>query len=346
MMAVAALLWGSSMSFRLSCAALLALIAASIPVGARAQTVASLADGRSGTITFQSPTPRTMRDLVTHAAMERATISGVLSLPQSGAGPVPAMIILHGSGGISGREPMWAQRLNELGYAAFIVDSFTGRGIKDTLTDQSQLSMAGDMADGLVALKLLASHPRIDRKRIAVMGFSRGGIAALYTALEPIRRGIIDDDLRFAAHVPLYPACNVPYVSAHLDGAPILMLLGGKDDYTPAAPCVAYAETLRAKGAEVSVVVYPEARHGFDGLSSPRYFPTFTTGRDCRGAVDLDAGTITAVTKNGTVQGEAALVELKRCVTRGVYTGGDMEGREKAPIAVADFLKKVFAGIR
>jgi dienelactone hydrolase len=327
-------------------ARLAVLIAVGIPAGAHAQAVTSLADGQSGKITFESPTPRTIRDLVTRSAVARATLSGVLTFPQSGAGPVPAMIILHGSGGISGREPMWAQRMNDLGYAAFFVDSFTGRGIKDTLTDQGQLSMAVDMADGLVALRLLASHPRIDRKRIAVMGFSRGGIAALYTALEPIRRGIIDDDLHFAAHVPLYPGCNVPYVSAHLDGAPILMLLGGKDDYTPAAPCVAYAETLRAKGAEVSVVVYPEARHGFDGLSSPRYFPAFTSGRECQGAVDLDIGTVTAVTKNGAVQGEAAVAELKRCVTRGVYTGGDMEGREKAPIAVADFLKKVFAGIR
>jgi dienelactone hydrolase len=346
MMVFAALLWSSSMGVRLFGVALLALIAASIPAGARAQTVVSLADGRSGKITFESPTPKSMRELVARSAMEHATISGVLSFPPSGAGPLPAMIILHGSGGISGREPMWAQRMNDFSYAALVVDSFTGRGIKDTVTDQSQLSMAGDMADGLVALRLLASHPRIDRKRIAVMGFSRGGIAALYTALEPIRRGIIDDDLHFAAHVPLYPGCNVPYVSARLDGAPILMLLGGKDDYTPPAPCVAYAETLRAKGAEVSVVVYPEARHGFDGLSSPRYFPAFTTGRECRGAVDVDTGAVTAVTRNGAVQGEAALAELKQCVTRGVYVGGDMEGREKAPIAVADFLRKVFAGIR
>jgi dienelactone hydrolase len=327
-------------------ATLLVLMTVGVPAGAHAQAATSLADGRSGKITFESPTPKTVSDLVTRGAMARATISGVLTFPPSGTGPVPAMVILHGSGGISGREPMWAQRMNDFGYAAFVVDSFTGRGIKDTVTDQSQLSMAGDMADGLVALRLLASHPRIDRKRIAVMGFSRGGIAALYTALEPIRRGIIDDDLHFAAHVPLYPGCNVPYVSARLDGAPILMLLGGKDDYTPAAPCVAYAETLRAKGAEVSVVVYPEARHGFDGLSSPRYFPAFTTGRECRGAVDVDTGAVTAVTKNGAVQGEAALAELKQCVTRGVYVGGDMEGREKAPIAVADFLRKVFAGIR
>jgi hypothetical protein len=93
----------------------------------------------------------------------------------------------------------------------------------------------------------------------------------------------------------------------------------------------------------VSVVVYSEARHGFDGLSSPRYFPAFTTGRDCHGAVDVDTGAVTAVAKGTTVSGEAALAELKQCVTRGVYAGGDMEGREQAPVAVAEFLKAVFA---
>jgi dienelactone hydrolase len=336
-----------SMRSLLSAAVLLAVVATgTVAVRAQGTTVTSLADGRSGKIAFESPTPKTMRDLVTRSAMERAAISGFLSFPEKAAGPVPAMVILHGSGGIGGRESMWAQRMNDLGYAAFVVDSFTGRGIKDTLTDQGQLSMAGDMADGLVALRLLASHPRVDRKRIAVMGFSRGGIAALYTALEPIRRGIIDDDLRFAAHVPLYPGCNVPYVSARLDGAPILMLLGGKDDYTPAAPCVAYAETLRAEGARVSVVVYPEARHGFDGLSTPRYFPGFTTGRDCHGALNVDTGALTAIAQGATVSGEAAVAELKRCVTRGVYAGGDTEGREKSPLAVADFLKTAFAEIR
>jgi dienelactone hydrolase len=327
---------------------LLALAASGMPMSAHAQgsPVTSLADGRSGQIAFESPTPKTMRELVTHAAMARAVISGTLTLPETGAGRVPAMVIVHGSGGVLGGEYTWADRMKGLGYAAFVLDTFTGRGIKDTVTDQSQLAMAANMADALVALRLLASHPRIDRNRIGVMGFSRGGIAALYTALEPVRRGIIDDDLRFAVHIPFYPSCGVPYVSAHLDGAPVLMLLGGKDDYTPAAPCLVYAEELRAKGAKVSVVVYPEARHGFDRLSSPHYFPAFTTARDCHGAIDVDTGEITAETKSGTVRGDAAATEFKRCTARGVYVGGDMEGREKSPLVVADLLKAAFAEIR
>jgi dipeptidyl aminopeptidase/acylaminoacyl peptidase len=160
-----------SMRSLFSAAILLTAVANSADVRAEAALTTSLADGQTGKIAFESPTPKTMRDLVTRSAMQRAVITGFLSFPETGAGPVPAVVILHGSGGVGGRESIWAQRMNDLGYAALIVDSFTGRGIKDTVTDQSQLATAGDMADGLVALRLLASHPRIDRKRIAVMGF-------------------------------------------------------------------------------------------------------------------------------------------------------------------------------
>jgi dienelactone hydrolase len=64
--------------------------------------------------------------------------------------------------------------------------------------------------------------------------------------VEPIRRAVIDDDLRFAAHAAFYPGCGVPFLSAQVDGSPILMLLGGKDDYTPASNCLAYVNRLRA----------------------------------------------------------------------------------------------------
>jgi dienelactone hydrolase len=113
---------------------------------------------------------------------------------------------------------------------------------------------AANVADALAALRLLATHPRIDPERIGVIGFSKGGQVALYTALEPFRRAIIDDDRRFAAHVALYPYCNDWYQAERIDGAPMLLLLGGRDDYTPAEPCRGYAEWFRSAGADTSVI--------------------------------------------------------------------------------------------
>jgi dienelactone hydrolase len=311
--------------------------------------VATLADGRTGTIAFEALTPKSSRELVLKKATEKSVIAGVLTLPESANAmgtpnaKVPAMVVVHGSSGVLRNDWEWAKRMNELGIASFVIDNFTGRGITETATDRSRLSPSADVAGALAALSLLASHPAIDPRRIGVIGFSRGGSVAINSAFEPIRRAVIDDDLRFAAHVAVYPGCSVTEVSAYLDGSPILMLLGGKDDYTPASACVAYAEGLRAKGAAVSVVVYPNAYHAFDSKAPPHSDPRPTTLRDCRGATDLDDGVFTMQKDGQAVTGADAVAELKACTERGVTVGGDAEAREKAPLDVADFLKPIFA---
>ncbi|MGC0153415.1 dienelactone hydrolase family protein [Chromobacterium vaccinii] len=308
--------------------------------------VASLADGRVGAVAFESVTPRQIIDFVRRAPADKAVVTGMLSLPKQAKGPVPAVVILHGSLGINPGEWMWAKRMNALGYASFVVDSFSGRNIAETEKDQTRLSMAADIADGYAALRLLATHPAIDARRIAVMGFSRGGVAALYSSLEPFRKGVIDDGLRFAAHVAFYPSCGIHYDSNHLDGAPVLMLLGGKDDYTPAAPCIDYAEGLKAKGAPVTVKVYPDAYHAFDRFTPLRAVPSATSARLCHGAYDLDSGRFSMVAGSGVVSGEEARQATRTCLSRGVTIGGDPVGREQSPALVADFLRSAFANGR
>ena len=302
----------------------------------------TLADGRSGIIAFEALTPKGSRELVERSVADKSIIAGLLKLPEGAHGPVPAMVIVHGSGGVQPGEWAWANRINALGIASFVIDNFTGRGVTETETDPFRLSPTADVAGALAALRLLATHPGIDPKRIGVMGFSRGGIVALDTALEPFRRGVIDGDLRFAVHIPFYPDCDVNYVSAHLDGSPILMLLGGKDDYTPAAPCVTYADALRAKGAQVSVVVYPNAYHAFDRDFPLQYHQLDPSGRDCHGTIDLDAGAFTMFRGDIRLTGTDAVRELRLCITTGVNYGGDPEGREKSPEEVAAFLKTAF----
>lgn len=306
--------------------------------------VATLADGRTGTVAFTALTPKTARALVQRTVTDTSVIAGVLTVPAGAHGPVPAMVIAHGSGGVTRGEYDWANRLNALGIASFVIDNFTGRGISETETDQFRVSPVADIAGALAALRLLATHPAIDPKRIGIIGFSRGGIVALDTALEPFRRGVIDGDLHFAAHIPFYPSCDVNYVSAHMDGAPILMLLGGKDDYTPAAPCLAYADELRNEGEHVSVVVYPNAYHAFDRTDPLSFYPQNATARTCHGRLDLDTGTFTM--RRGdttvTVTGADAVAEMKQCFTTGAHYGGDPEARAKSPADVAALLKSVF----
>jgi len=253
------------------------------------------------------------------------------------------VIILHGSSGVNPGEKVWAQRLNAMGFASFIVDSFTGRGISNTEADQTQLSMTAGIADAYFALRLLAADPRIDNRKISVMGFSRGGIAALYSALEPFRHAVIDDDLRFSAHIAFYPGCGMHYTSAYLDNAPILMLLGGKDDYTPAAPCITYANDLRKQGAQITLKTYPNAYHGFDRPTRLHFIKSATSARECHGSYDLDSNNFTMLTDGQLVSGAQATTESRRCLSYGVTLGGDTQAREQSPLDVAEFLKFVYA---
>jgi dienelactone hydrolase len=304
--------------------------------------VTTLADGRTGAIAFEALTPNGSHEFVDRSQSKKATIAGLLKLPEGAHGPVPAVVIVHGEAGVTQGEFMWADRINALGIASFVIDNFTGRKFTDTETDMYQLSPTADIAGALAALRLLATHPGIDPKRIAVMGFSRGGLVALDTALEPFRHGVIDGDLRFAAHVAFYPSCDVDYVSAHLDGSPILMLLGGKDDYTPAAPCIAYADELRAKGAHIAVVTYPDANHGFDRDNPIRYYQRNVSARKCRGTIDIDNNRFRMRKGEDELSGRGASLQLIECMTSGVTMGGDPEGLEKSPGEVAAFLKSAF----
>jgi dienelactone hydrolase len=325
----------------LVCTAVLA--AAFLTDMAQAQPVSNLADGRAGKIEFESITPTGYYPLSRRSPSPKTTIVGSLSLPD-GAAKVPAMVLAHGSGGVSdGREGRWAGRLKDLGIAAFVVDSFGPRGIRETATDQSQLSPAANVADALAALKLLATHPRIDAARIGVMGFSRGGQVAIYTALEPLRRGVIDDDLRFAVHIPFYPPCNTLFVADRVTGAPLLFMLGASDDYTPAIACPRYVEWFRSKGAAADSILYADAQHGFDGTARVQFLNTLQTARNCDARYDIERGTLQRNDTGEVLRSTEAIGAYYRsCGSRGASIGGNHQATQKAAADLAAYLKKVF----
>ncbi len=79
-------------------------------------------------------------------------LAGELRIPKPGTDRLPAVILLHGSGGIGVSPDRWAQELNSIGIASFILDSFTGRGIVNTQNDQSQLHSLAMMVDAYRAV--------------------------------------------------------------------------------------------------------------------------------------------------------------------------------------------------
>jgi len=145
------------------------------------------------------------------------------------------------------------------GVATLILDPFTPRnegGICYELATLNEKTLAPYGArggnDALAALRVLKAMPDIDSKRVFLQGYSYGASASLF-AEDPKTPGA--RDAKIAGAIAYYPYCydNVEF------SAPTLILIGEKDDWTPAAPC----EALKGK-PNVDVVVFPGAAHGFN----------------------------------------------------------------------------------
>ncbi len=250
----------------------------------------NLADGRVGRIDFQSiNTPDMWQYARRNLNNTRAqAITGELLMPRNvNAGSrVPALVIMHGSGGV---EPwaydLWAARMNPAGVAVFVVDSYKPRGVDSTSTNQgnANVTIASQTADALNALRVLATHPQIDPARIFVIGMSRGGNPAFYSAWPMFQAPVNTNGAKFAGHIPLYPGmCNIRY-RANDDTdratAPIMFALPDRDreDYQDVAVCERYAKDLAALGNAVTIKEYKGTYHAWDGGARRfRYEPGHT----------------------------------------------------------------------
>jgi dienelactone hydrolase len=330
----------------------LACLATALPAQAQ-DTVADFAAGPgNGKYAFASATPKLLPDLFQGGAKgDPTTIVGHLFLPP-GAGKVPAVIMLHGSGGMyNALLDFWPRELNAAGFAVFSLDRFGPRGVQSTAEDQSQVPFAADVADAFAALKLLATHPRIDPRRIAVMGFSRGGIATFRTALERVIAGQnLPDGLRFAAHVLAYSGgCvgiyRVRVAPGVFSKAPMLWVHGDADDYTPIGPCREYADRIGKAGTPVEFLVIEGAQHKFDSDDTRRVFirGAQKTRDEC--PLETDIATMASYDRNtgARLQGEAYREALKACSAVGASVEGSKKARDQAAQATVAFLRKALA---
>jgi dienelactone hydrolase len=200
-------------------------------------------------------------------------IGGALFKP-AGAGPFPAVVYMTVCGGIDGPLPRAVQKtttdhLLAKGVAILIVDSFTPRNEPSgvcanlgPLDEEKAIQYAKRGSnDALAAVAVLKAMPDIDTKHIFLMGFSLGGTSSLL-ATDTTNSAV--HEAKIAGVIAYYPFCY--------DGVdpsvPVLVLIGEKDDWTPAAKCQAVTGKK-----DFEVVVYPGAYHVFNQPSEkPRDF--------------------------------------------------------------------------
>lgn len=197
---------------------------------------------------------------------DAVVISGELRFP-SGTGPFPAVVLAHGCGGIGNAESGWVPVLRAWGYATFVLDSFRGRGLTEVCTNARTLTGVQRIPDAYGVLRILITHPRIDARRVALMGFSHGGILTMGASTAWAKETYAPaGQPAFRAFFPFYPSCNTIYTERERVSAPVRIHTGELDDWTPAGPCIQLAEFLRASGQDVTITVYPGAHHSFDNI--------------------------------------------------------------------------------
>lgn len=265
-----------------------------------------------------------------------AGLTAALRLPP-GMAKVPAMVLMHGSGGVSGVVDEWSRWLTDRGVASLMLDCFTGRGIDSTFANQDALGRLSMIVDAYRAFDMLAKHPRIDSGRIALMGFSRGGQTALYAAVQRFRdmHGPRSGD--FAGHLSFYPACHIRYRDdQRLVDRPVQVLHGTADDLNPIQPCRDFVARARQAGASIELHEFPGARHVFDWPLLAQ--PVVLQGvRSHSGAllVEREDG---AIYLDGT---DIAASEAKDRFTLNPTLGHDAEAFAAARTIVASFIEQV-----
>lgn len=273
----------------------------------------------SGTIWFATAGTLTRSADGRYAPAGPVVLSGRLQFP-AGLAPFPTVILMHGCGGVGNAEQGWEPVLRKAGYATFVVDSFTGRGLREVCTDALALTGTQRVPDAYGALRILATHPKVDAGRVALMGFSHGGIVTVTAATAWAKETYAPaGQPAFRAFTAFYPYCNTRYPERAQISAPLRIHIGELDDWTPAATCRELVEELRAGHQDADIIVYPGAHHSFDNIGRQVMFlSNVQSAADCQPRAASVLGPL--------LNPE----ELGRCLRRGATIGWSPQATEQA----------------
>ena len=211
-------------------------------------------------------------------------ISGQLYRP-SGEGPFPAIVLAHTCAGVLPHTEIWGKLLASWGYVVLAPDSFGPRGEKTVCGRGSVVTGGMRVPDIAGAMDFLNAQPFVQRGNIGLIGHSHGG----WTTMRAVQKSFGLSARGLKAAVAYYPSCQTQFDTDV--AVPLLILIGDKDDWTPADSC----RKLQAAGFDrpglAEAVYYPNARHSFDYNVPDRTAFGHRLGYDSAAAPDAEART-------------------------------------------------------
>ncbi|MDA9517605.1 dienelactone hydrolase [Bradyrhizobium sp. CCBAU 11430] len=195
-----------------------------------------------------------------------------------GAGPFPAVVALHGCGGLgSHSDPVlpryreWAERLLRAGNAVLLPDSYGSRelGPQCRVKEMHVKARRERVTDVAASRAWLMKQSWVARDRVSLMGWANGASALLW-AVRP-QGAARDLEPDFRAAIAFYPDCRISAGLGWSTRVPTLVLIGANDDVSSPPACRQMVEGAHGRSALARIVVYPGAYHDFDRANTPLY---------------------------------------------------------------------------
>ena len=184
------------------------------------------------------------------------SVQGVLYTP-AGAGPFPAIIVIHEWWGLNDWVKEQASKLADEGYVALAIDLYRGKVADNSdMAHQLMRGVPEDRAkrDLAAAFDYLKSQKNVRADRIGSIGWCMGGGYSLDVALEEpkLRAAVIN-----YGHLATDPAAL-----KKIDAA-ILGNFGGQDQGIPPDSVKKFEQQLKDLGKSADIKIYPDAGHAF-----------------------------------------------------------------------------------
>ena len=299
-------------------------------------------------IHFESANPFSLSDIITDLdRQEKQQVFGQLTIPIDSLNPdrnYPLIIGVAGSMGWRKHHLDYLKMYQEEGYATFQLNSFKSRGITSTVGSQDEVTIAAVILDAYKALEQLSKHPKINRDKVALTGWSLGGGVTLFAGWMPLKEAITDQ-LSFAAHLAFYPPCFINPENLSFTKAPIHILIGEADNWTPAKPCVNLVEKLSDK-TNISITTYPNAHHGFDSEEPVVWNEKGYSFKDCLFDLTAEGDVLMNYLRLPMSNPMLQKIGFLFCVDRGVNVGGNLDARKKSLVFAKNFMNSQLLNIR